>query len=257
MRLLDSFDGENPKIGIQADTPLGRVGLLSAKVDFAKLSAFGEDAHPNTNTIRNKRLNLVITNGMSFILLLFNLIFFANDCEANVPEEPTHGVAVFAGPGSMTPLVELGRFRQFSIENNYIIGLAYDRTLLKPSEAIAFEVEGSLTKYLETFDAFSLSGAFVIRWLKTPWSSEASGFRSTFAFGNGLSFASTVPELESRLERTSNLLYHLFLEVTLSLDRQSPWEFLFRIQHRSGAFGLFNGVVGGSDFLCLGLRYRF
>ena len=68
-----------------------------------------------------------------------------------------------------------------------------------------------------------------------------------------------VPHLESKyIARTNRVLYHMLMEVAFGIPGTAKaWEAFFRIHHRSGAFGMFNEVVGGSDFLCLGGRYRF
>jgi hypothetical protein len=204
-----------------------------------------------------KRAKIVARLLIWFILMNLILILYDYPCEANLDRFNHYGIAVYGGPGSMTPLVDIARVRKLEIENNYMIGMAFSQTLWTNTETVTWEIEESAVKYLENLDLFSLSAAVALRWLKTPWGSQAGKTRSSFAFGNGLSYANGVPELESRLPKTSSLLYHLFLEVTFSLDKESPWEAFFRIHHRSGAFGLFNGVVGGSDFLCLGTRYRF
>jgi hypothetical protein len=256
---LDSFEGANPKIGFHADTSFGRVGLLSANEAVAYSLDLIDDEQPKdapkTSMITEKKKRLLL-----FIYLFTSLWLFADNCQANSEANPASpsptSIAIFGGPGSMTPLVDIARAREFKLESQFILGAALDHTLWTNHESLAWEAEGSLVKYLENASALSLSGAIVLRWLRTPWSSKAGKARSSFAFGNGLSYATEVPELESRLEKTSHVLYHLFLEITFTPNHEYAWEALFRIQHRSGAFGLFNGVVGGSDFLCLGIRYR-
>ncbi|WP_155890787.1 hypothetical protein [Desulfuromonas sp. TF] len=44
---------------------------------------------------------------------------------------------------------------------------------------------------------------------------------------------------------------------TLGLPRVPRWRLSARIHHRSGVFGLFDGVRGGSNFMGLGVTYRF
>jgi hypothetical protein len=170
-------------------------------------------------------------------------------------------VSLYFGPGTPTPLLDIARFKGINIDPYYIISIGYLKELVSWNEQLRFEAEGQLTKHLENWNLFSISGAIVVRWIKTPWSSILPG--SSFAFGNGLSQATGIPKIEEiHLSRTSQLLYHFFLEFSLPFHWDessglSDWEALFRIHHRSGAFGLFNEVVGGSDFLCLGVRYRF
>lgn len=147
-------------------------------------------------------------------------------------------------------------------EPQWILSSTYSRLLWSDSKTVSLEIEGSFTKYMENATNFSVASAFLVRWLNTPWSSVVPG---SAALGNGLSFASEIPEIEARhLSKSSRLLYHLVFEFAFTLGREESlvegapeWEALFRVQHRSGIFGFFGGVVGGSDFLCLGLRRRF
>ena len=80
-----------------------------------------------------------------------------------------------------------------------------------------------------------------------------------------LNFEQALQEYFSR--PWSVMLYHGFgtstdLGQTLLLDIKSEDSHFTglvatRIHHRSGAFRLFNGTRGGSNFLALGLRYHF
>jgi hypothetical protein len=44
------------------------------------------------------------------------------------------------------------------------------------------------------------------------------------------------------------------LELEFALPDARHWSVITRIHHRSGAFGLFNGVTGGSNALAFGVR---
>lgn len=80
---------------------------------------------------------------------------------------------------------------------------------------------------------------------------------SSFAMGIGLSYALSPPEIEILvLPKTNPLLMHLIFEYEADLNQTASWQGFLRIHHRSGAYGLFNGVTGGSDYLCLGIRHR-
>ena len=56
---------------------------------------------------------------------------------------------------------------------------------------------------------------------------------------------------------TSRFLNLDVFEWTFAPTEQSKWEAFIRNQHRSGIFGLINGVNGGSNYVNLGLRSRF
>lgn len=83
---------------------------------------------------------------------------------------------------------------------------------------------------------------------------------SSISFGNGLSWTTKKPEYEEEItlnERTSRFLYYMMVETAFHLPSVSDWELVFRVHHRSGGYGTFNDVRGGSNYLCLGLRYNF
>ncbi len=92
------------------------------------------------------------------------------------------------------------------------------------------------------------------RWNVFPWDHRVD---TSLAIGNGLSWATSTPELEEKFEAegTERLLYYLNLEATFSPPSTDRWAIILRIHHRSGVFGLF-GVDGGSNTLSLGMRFN-
>jgi hypothetical protein len=52
-------------------------------------------------------------------------------------------------------------------------------------------------------------------------------------------------------------LHYFSPEITFALPEHKEHELLIRYHHRSGVFGTFNGVWGGSNVLTMGYRYRF
>lgn len=135
-----------------------------------------------------------------------------------------------------------------------LLALSLNHSFWSDQRLLSLEAEAGFARHFETHAVYESTGAIVLRWLNPPWSKSVGG---SVAFGNGLSYASRVPESEiTRLPLNSKLLYYLLFDLSVSLPRQESWELLFRVHHRSGIFGLFGGVSGGSDFLCLGLRLR-
>lgn len=58
-------------------------------------------------------------------------------------------------------------------------------------------------------------------------------------------------------QEPSKWLNFLFAEVELGLTDIPRWRLVARYQHRSGAFGTFNGVTEASTLFAAGLKYRF
>jgi hypothetical protein len=96
---------------------------------------------------------------------------------------------------------------------------------------------------------------FVERWNTFPWNRL---LLTSLAVGQGLSYATAIPPLESRYhDTTSQLLGYLMFEVRLALPPLPRFGVVGRIHHRSGASGLFNDVVSGSNGVGLGVTFRF
>jgi len=73
----------------------------------------------------------------------------------------------------------------------------------------------------------------------------------------GSSYATGVSSWErqnSGNDKGSNFLQFGSLELTFAADEHSPGEFFVRVHHRSGVYGLINGVTGGSSYLSVGYR---
>ncbi len=83
---------------------------------------------------------------------------------------------------------------------------------------------------------------------------------NSISFGNGLSLTSTESKFEENLtigDETRALLWYMMLEIDFDLPGTDKWKALCRIHHRSGVYGLFGGVDGGSNYITMGLRYMF
>ena len=55
----------------------------------------------------------------------------------------------------------------------------------------------------------------------------------------------------------TDLLHYFSPEITFANPDNKDFEIVTRLHHRSGVFGLFDGVDGGSTFLSVGFRRHF
>ena len=93
-----------------------------------------------------------------------------------------------------------------------------------------------------------------LRWQRFPWDEH---FRSSIAFGLGLSYAFEYPEIEYELENdTKQLLLFWQLELTAG-PREGPWSAVLRLHHRSPGWGAMGVSDGGMNAPSLGFRYAF
>jgi hypothetical protein len=190
---------------------------------------------------------------------------------------------VYLGQLTFNDLKEFSTF-QTDFVPSYMLALAVGKEFWRYHDYFALELEGQLAKYFgnytlecdteeclelppekrarKTQDHMEINVAVVFRWLDFPWDQYID---TSFAVGEGLSYATEVPAVEENLHfetfgveyQTSNLLNYLMFELSLSLSENQKWSLIARIHHRSSVFGLLADTNTGSNTIGVGLRYEF
>jgi hypothetical protein len=143
----------------------------------------------------------------------------------------------------------------FSWEDDNILILGLGRRLTTLWSHLNLEAEGQVGKHFGDQDNFEFNALVIARWLTFPWNDHLI---TTLAAGEGISYATDVPEVEEENhDKSARLLDYLMFELTFALPRHAQWSLVTRVHHRSGAWGLFDGVHGASNALAFGLRYHF
>ncbi len=99
--------------------------------------------------------------------------------------------------------------------------------------------------------------ALYLRYDGFPWNERVY---TTIAVNTGLSLLTEESDFErSRDDDNENtvLLHYMGPEITFADPNNKDLELMVRFHHRSGVFGLFDGVVSGSTFISSGVRVRF
>lgn len=138
----------------------------------------------------------------------------------------------------------------------YLVTAAYSRAYRESHEgALRTEFEVNATYNFGDQSHWELNVAPVsLRWSRFPWSDK---FRSSLAFGAGLSYAFEFPRVEYELENdTKQLLVFWMLEFAAG-PRDGAWSAILRLHHRSPAWGLMGVDDGGMNAPSLGFRYEF
>lgn len=139
--------------------------------------------------------------------------------------------------------------------DSYVAALALGKGLKDYKHYLRLEGEGQVAKHWGEQDHFEFNALLGLRWLPFPWDRY---LETSFAVGAGLSYATDEPEIEvEKNGRTSRLLGYLMFELAVAVPQQPQWTLFARVHHRSGAYGLFDGVSGGSNVVGAGLRYAF
>jgi hypothetical protein len=99
--------------------------------------------------------------------------------------------------------------------------------------------------------------ALYLRYDGLPWNDTVY---TTIGVNTGLSYLTDISEFERGRDgdgQASKLLHYMGPEVTFADPKNKDLELVLRYHHRSGVFGLFDGVVSGSTFISAGIRVRF
>jgi len=165
-------------------------------------------------------------------------------------------VSLYTGQYSDTALNEIVRLNT-AYEDSHVYVLSVGKGLGGYKDLIGYELEGQVARHAGKQDHTEVNCAFTLRWLPFIWDKYLD---TSFAFGNGLSYATSDPELEIRESddhRTNQLLYYILVEFAFSLPQRPDWDLFVRVHHRSSVFGLIGNISTGSNFVGWGLRYRF
>lgn len=179
-------------------------------------------------------------------------------------DSPLQGWSILAyrGQTAQTIFMKLMRFKEPRPFRTYIATVEASILLKKYWDArFQFEWGNNLTRRFEKGfqdDFFEINSFLILRWQSFPWHKY---LYTTVAVGEGLSYAHRVPYIESHdttnSKKTSRVLNFLSWEITAALPKCPDWSLVYRLHHRSGIFGIFNGVSGGSNVTAFGIRYTY
>lgn len=184
-------------------------------------------------------------------LLLGLVLLFGSNCQALAMD--TGFVSLYGGRACYDDLANILSKREYV--DSYVAVLSVGKGLRNYKHYLRLEGEGQVAKHWGEQDHFEFNALLGLRWLPFPWDRYLD---TSFAMGAGLSYATDEPEIEvEKNDRTARMLGYLMFELGVVVPQQPKWTLFARVHHRSGAFGLFDGVSGGSNVVGAGLRYSF
>jgi hypothetical protein len=166
-------------------------------------------------------------------------------------------VTLFAGPLTTDTTTDDILVGSPSFEDSMIVGAALNKGLVTVFEHLDIEAEAQAVKHFGDQDHWEFNGLLLARWTKFPWDHVVD---TTVAIGDGLSFPTEVPPLETRRhgpDLSGRVLNYVLGEVTFALPEVPEWNLVWRFHHRSGFFGAFDGVTEGSTVIGGGIKYKF
>ena len=144
---------------------------------------------------------------------------------------------------------------QAGLVDSHILVGAMGWTFYRPANRLwSLELEANVARHFGIQDHFEFNApVLTVRWDYFPWDKVLD---TSLAYGLGPSYATKLPEYERQKSGDSEqflLFWHI--EAAFGLP-DSNWSTIFRLHHRSSAYGLF-ADKGGSNMLTMGLRYEF
>lgn len=170
--------------------------------------------------------------------------------------QPRHNWSVFSGKYTASGLPdEILMLRSIEFDQAWIAVVNFGYELGAPTLSRRWEAELQFGQHWGEQDHQEINAALLHRWSDWPWDGLVD---TSFALGGGLSWGLDVPALEAAGKPGDNAtrtLFYMALEFEAVPRGTRRWSVFGRIHHRSGIFGTFNGVHGGSDHVGIGVRW--
>lgn len=160
-------------------------------------------------------------------------------------------VSFYTGISNTNDLLDLVQFKFGETEPYPIFGASYSESLYDASRFYGLYWAGHLVVHFETLGLLEGDALLNFWWKWFPWNRWVP---TSLKLGEGISIATGYPssEVVSQGIRSAFLNY-LFVGLSFSSNSMPEWSLDFLIHHRSGIYGLVNGVSGGSNYLCVGI----
>jgi hypothetical protein len=167
------------------------------------------------------------------------------------------GATFYGGPSTNKFFSQIfidGRFAP----DGAMFGIAVNPRLAYLGWGVSLEGEGQVTAYTfgHNYQSFALG-------VGLRHDGSAFGHRLSFAAYTGPSFAIDPPAIGIGFGDTpayfakKHWLNYVGIEVAVALHKRGRWEGVFRLYHRSGAWGLYSIAADEGTTLGIGLRLNF
>ena len=207
---------------------------------------------------------------VAYAVLALNIFCFniASAEESNT-NDSLNAVKLIYGRGYTSSLqnILIDWTSEKDIDSTSFIGVSYER-FIKRETNYDLGIQGSVFKFDDKgygSNPYELNAGIKGTWKKFPWSKYV---RTKVYVLEGLSYANQIPYLEKENldfegKPHSNFLNYLEFGIAVNLrdiTRIEPLDDFYGgvgISHRSGIFGLINGVHGGSNYVTFYLEKEF
>jgi hypothetical protein len=144
-------------------------------------------------------------------------------------------------------------------DNGGFVGATASRKIVTFFNSFTLEAEIGAGQRFGNMHETEFWEALYGRYHNFPWNKF---IHTTVAVSTGLSYATGVSDFEkthSGLNPPSgtHVMHYFSPEVTLALPEHLDRQLVFRLHHRSGAYGIVSGAFSGATYMTVGLRLWF
>ena len=207
---------------------------------------------------------------MAYVVLALNILCFniASAEESNT-NDSLNAVKLIYGRGYTSSLqnILIDWTSEKDIDSTSFVGVSYER-FIKRETNYDLGIQGSIFKFDDKgygSNPYELNAGIKGTWKKFPWSKYVG---TKLYVVEGISYVNEIPymerkNLEFENKPTSKFLNYLEFGFSVDLKDVTTVNFLdgtylgIGISHRSGVFGLYNGVKGGSNYVTYFLEKEF
>jgi hypothetical protein len=174
-------------------------------------------------------------------------------------EPPRNGILLFGGLYTLDDMNRSLFWRMPTHTGQFLAGGAYSRDLFELPGGFIFGAEAGLAARFGRSSRTSgeLWSAFKLRHHGLVLGDAALSPGITLGLSAVTGRLAIEAEREARSGGTSTLLAYFSPEIALRFNRAPNMEIVYRLQHRSGAFGLLGGMTEGANASTIGVRWRY
>lgn len=193
-------------------------------------------------------------DGRLFQQLVYMLIAVVVLLPATAVASEAYALTVYSGKYSDDRLGDVLVSKPVHFMDSYLAVAAVSKIFPLASRSHQWELEGQLAKHYRGQSHWEFNALAIYRWQRFPWNPY---LKTSIALGDGLSYATSTPPLEAASTTNvgaTRLLNYILVEITYAPPQVKDWALVVRVHHRSGVYGLFNDVEGGSNVIGMGIK---
>lgn len=147
----------------------------------------------------------------------------------------------------------------WSLDDGGIVGATASRRIATVFDMFDFEGEMGMAKRFGDQQEGEFWTALYLRFTAFPWNNYLT---TTLAISTGLNYATGISDFEKEHSGLTppggtHVLHYFSPELTFALPNRRDRQLVFRMHHRSGAYGVISGAFSGATYMTVGVRGWF